>query len=821
MVEINKEHRHNATNVIKDIEILYPLGNHRYLVKKDNLDNNSPYYKLTSRKLFTHAPNMNKTSKSDNVIIYSLNFPNILKDMEFDHKRVYWESYIPSNYVNNKRNIKKDRVVIFNVNNEEIKKLYEHKDTIWIDLIKTHYVNNKKAFEVVLLGQPAIVNSLTSNDLLFSSKHNDLSDIIITIGDTGLDSNHCFFHSKYVSNHYTFYGENGDMIVKQIKANTLKNEKIYGYISMKVPYGRTSLHSDFNDVKNGHGTHVSGTALGGIVTECKKGSEASKQSFSNLAVFFMDLLNKDNYSQSRNGLVIPPVLTPLMQISYESGSRAFSNSWGSANARYSAYGMEMDDFIYKHDDYNIIMANGNEGMGDIVSSVGSPANAKNVIAVGATMNAYSSFKSLNPLFFENRVNPVDMDHVSANPMQYNFNNLAGFSSRGPTHDGRIKPDVVAPGEFILSSRSHGYDSSDLLYMRGTSMATPLVARCVGVILNRFYKTYNNHNPSAALVKNILITSATTLTGSIQNFYIDGKTNKARAHQSKHKVGIMDQGFGRVNLYPFLHNELAFKDRVEIHEFDKPYTLAYKTKKAEKEISIGMVYTDPASFPGSNHILINKIKFKVIVWDSIEAVMANKPPDNIYYPNNLKKPDFINNVQRIRFAYLPKNAYIRIVIVANEGIFPRKTQKISLVINNSLEPINVFHECTMYDFKYYTSYKMVKRCNPSTLKYAQKAKTEDGKCYQHNDLNKICDFETGTYTIPPPEEKFKKHNVRYLHEIDKEIKKKKQKIHPVTAILLVFAIFVPIVTFANIIRKNEFILSNIDKNRKIYINAKNN
>lgn len=106
------------------------------------------------------------------------------------------------------------------------------------------------------------------------------------------------------------------------------------------------------------------------------------------------------------------------------------------------------------------------------------------------------------------------------------------------------------------------------------------------------------------------------------------------------------------------------------------------------------------------------------------------------------------MQRIRFAYLPKNAYIRIVIVANEGIFPRKTQKISLVINNSLEPINVFHECTMYDFKYYTSYKMVKRCNPSTLKYAQKAKTEDGKCYQHNDLNKICDFETGTYTIPP-------------------------------------------------------------------------
>jgi hypothetical protein len=34
-------------------------------------------------------------------------------------------------------------------------------------------------------------------------------------------------------------------------------------------------------------------------------------------------------------------------------------------------------------------------------------------------------------------------------------NLASFSSRGPTYDGRIKPDIVAPGMFVVSSRSDG------------------------------------------------------------------------------------------------------------------------------------------------------------------------------------------------------------------------------------------------------------------------------------------------------------------------------------------------------------------------------
>ncbi|TDM09223.1 MAG: hypothetical protein C4K60_07925 [Ideonella sp. MAG2] len=99
-----------------------------------------------------------------------------------------------------------------------------------------------------------------------------------------------------------------------------------------------------------------------------------------------------------------------------------------------------------------------DGVADLNSpmSVGDPANLEECIAVGS-VNA-------------------DKPHLYG---------VSSFSSRGPTADGRPKPDVVAPGERILScnARWQGKDQQAYLYESGTSMAAPHVSGLLAAFLS--------------------------------------------------------------------------------------------------------------------------------------------------------------------------------------------------------------------------------------------------------------------------------------------------------------------------------------------------
>lgn len=79
------------------------------------------------------------------------------------------------------------------------------------------------------------------------------------------------------------------------------------------------------------------------------------------------------------------------------------------------------------------------------------------------------------------------------------NALASFSSQGPTPDGRVKPDIAAPGTYIISSLSSYYSGSkiryskftwngreyDFGYMQGTSMASPFITGVMATWLQAF------------------------------------------------------------------------------------------------------------------------------------------------------------------------------------------------------------------------------------------------------------------------------------------------------------------------------------------------
>lgn len=112
----------------------------------------------------------------------------------------------------------------------------------------------------------------------------------------------------------------------------------------------------------------------------------------------------------------------------------------------------------------VVVASGNEGKVDVETSdgeielnspmsIGDPANLEDCIAVGS-VNA-------------------DKPHLYG---------ISPFSSRGPTADGRLKPDVVAPGERILScnqNHRHGLYRVD----SGTSMAAPHVSGLLAAFLS--------------------------------------------------------------------------------------------------------------------------------------------------------------------------------------------------------------------------------------------------------------------------------------------------------------------------------------------------
>jgi subtilisin family serine protease len=149
----------------------------------------------------------------------------------------------------------------------------------------------------------------------------------------------------------------------------------------------------------------------------------------------------------------------------------------------------------------VVAAAGNRGWNEqelgfgnfMFCSITDPGNAQHVITVGSTHRA--------------------------NPHTYG---VSYFSSRGPTGDGRIKPDLVAPGEQIRGPiRGNADDRLD-----GTSMAAPYVSGAAAMLMTRNHELIGN----ALKVKEILCRSATDL-GREKYFQGNGLVDVLRALQS--------------------------------------------------------------------------------------------------------------------------------------------------------------------------------------------------------------------------------------------------------------------------------------------------
>jgi len=454
--------------------------------------------------------------------------------------------------------------------------------------------------------------------------------VIIGVTDTGVD-----------------FGNPGFAVDPTQPTSTNLNTRILYYDS------RPSVTSDgLPGDTDGHGSHVSGSILGnGALSETvlkAAGSGTGEGPYSTnyfagaapgaRLVMIEDFNSFTDEEQA--------------EIAYTRGARLSNNSWGNSVYTYGAMSMLWDELVRDavpgtagNQEYIVFFAAGNDGGGETdgtggtPGTVGQPGNAKNVITVGAVEqkrfanNRMNLVRSDGSLLFSDQETDTDwqMSYFSSRGPVFGFTETT--STNGSTNlvvrDRRIKPDIVAPGSYVLSIQSSLTPGVDLLdeegisnrdyrygnidsgtnfaFFSGTSMATPISVGGGALMFQYFTNTFGKA-PSPAMMKAMMVGGARMLNSIVyKNAYDVGL------------VELVDQGWGLLDVVrsvngPRIHatDEITLLDQDQTTPLTAGqfFTRQVKVNAGEGGIKIALAWTDPPGNPANAVQLVNDLDLYV-------------------------------------------------------------------------------------------------------------------------------------------------------------------------------------------------------------------
>lgn len=455
----------------------------------------------------------------------------------------------------------------------------------------------------------------------------------------------------------------------------MEHPDLKAHIISAVAWGR----KDSNDTSDphGHGTHVAGSIVGDGTSSGGK----IKGIAPGAGIFFQSLM--DHKGALSN---FDLQLQELFKEAYSHGARIHNNSWGSAaEARYTIDSINVDEFVYEHPEMLIVISAGNEGICDSeeesekgyvgFESVGSPATTKNGLTVGASRNkrtsggfASATYGKIWPDRFKNP--PTSTELISGDA-----ESIAAFSSRGRCDDFRMKPDIVAPGTDILSTKSSlaslsefdgGYSNNAYAFLSGTSMSAPLVSGAAAIVREYYKNKKALSAPSAALIKATLINGTRKLKGM-------------SAIYKRDRIPNPNQGYGMLDLSMTIPNErnmfyLEYRDSLQepaiaFHTTGQEYAVRFQTQQATW-IRACLAYTDfPARAIQNNLDLLMDFEPTREKWSGNIGINADDPFTK-------RKEDSTNNMEIIRIESAQPGLYTVKVFARN---LPKGKQGFALVI----------------------------------------------------------------------------------------------------------------------------------------------